>query len=148
MRVSNPFAAVAKGWDRILRVPKGLQRRHGDNELHFLPVAATIASHFWAGNSAVGFAFSDHPMSRLPDHPICAGRLDRKQFLYLPLQNSFYPTLPQTPRKDGAPGMFRTVSSGNDAVPTIKSCNGQSSPFRNIRANHFVRCMFSSLGAK
>ena len=32
----HPFAAVAKGWDRISRVPKGLQRRHSGNERHFI----------------------------------------------------------------------------------------------------------------
>jgi REP element-mobilizing transposase RayT len=36
MRVPHPFALFAKGWDRISRVPKGLQRRHGGNERHFI----------------------------------------------------------------------------------------------------------------
>jgi hypothetical protein len=66
-----------------------------------LPVVVTTAGHFSARPLATGFAFSDYPMSRSPDHQICAGGLDRKQFLYLLAQNSFDPTLSQTPRKDG-----------------------------------------------
>jgi putative transposase len=36
MRVPHPFAPFAKGWDKIPPVPKGLQRRHGGGERHFI----------------------------------------------------------------------------------------------------------------